>query len=604
MTNLTLGAASEKSHAIAKEPQQAAVPLWLLIVIALGLGLVLSYSRALDVWHKGTFFDSDDAMRLVQVRSLLHGQAWFDLTAYRLDPPGGVFMHWSRLIDLPLVLLIKAFSLVLSPDLAERAARIVFPLGLQALLYLGMARLAKIVIGPAAILPVLVLTLLSGMEVGQFQPGRIHHSAPQIMLTIFMIGCMADAVDPKKARQAAIAGVLAALSLAIGLETLPFIVVLAALAVTLWITQGNEMRTMLGAFALGLGVALPLFFFATVGAAHWSDTVCDAYSIAYLVPGLVGAGALLSLAVLSKRLQTRATRGLAAAGASVVVIAAACAIKPICFVDPYHGIDPLVRQIWLNNVIEGFSLRRLYAQDAGAAIMLILPIALGLAATLVAWLKAIEPERRRWLILAVTSIGAAALSFWMIRMLSFAILISSFGGAWCILAARAALTKTRWREASALAFCLVLPFSTVGWAIVIPSKSDGADWKEGTGCLTTSAFVPLAQLPRGLVAGPIDAGSHMLAFTPHSALAAPYHRDNDGNRAEIDAMLAPPDEARTILAAHHVTYVMTCAGLKETEVMAQRAPHGLAAALISGRVPNWLKPLPSSGPYHVFVIQP
>ncbi len=147
-------------------------------------------------------------MRLVQVRSLLHGQAWFDLTAYRLDPPAGVFMHWSRLIDLPLVILIKAFSLVLAPDLAERAARIVFPLGLQALLYLGMARLAKIVIGPAAILPVLVLTLLSGMEVGQFQPGRIHHSAPQIMLTIFMIGCMAEAVDPKKARQAAIAGVL------------------------------------------------------------------------------------------------------------------------------------------------------------------------------------------------------------------------------------------------------------------------------------------------------------------------------------------------------------------------------------------------------------
>ncbi|MGA3302568.1 MAG: hypothetical protein ABSC72_04685 [Methylovirgula sp.] len=604
MTNLTLGTASEKSHAIAKEPQQATAPLWLLIAIALGLGLVLSYSRALDVWHKGTFFDSDDAMRLVQVRSLLHGQAWFDLTAYRLDPPAGVFMHWSRLIDLPLVILIKLFSLVLAPDLAERAARIVFPLGLQALLYVGMARLAKIVIGPAAILPVLVLTLLSGMEVGQFQPGRIHHSAPQIMLTIFMIGCMADAVDPKKARLAAIAGVLAALSLAIGLETLPFVVVLAALAVALWIAQGDAMRPMLGAFALGLGMALPLFFFVTVGPAHWFDTVCDAYSIAYLVPGLAGAAALLSLAVFTSRLQTRVTRALAAAGAGALVVAAACAIKPICFVDPYHGIDPLVRQIWLNNVIEGFSLRRLYAQDAGAAIMLILPIALGLAATLVAWRKATGLDRRRWLILAVTSIAAAALSFWMIRMLSFAILISSFGGAWCILAARAGLTKTRWREASALAFCFVLPFSTVGWAIVIPGKSDGADWKEGTGCLTTSAFAPLAQLSPGLVAGPIDAGSHMLAFTPHSVLAAPYHRDNDGNRAEIDAMLAPPDKARDIFAAHHVTYVMTCAGLKETEVMAQRAPHGLAAALIGGRVPNWLKPLPGSGPYHVFVIQP
>ncbi len=71
------------------------------------------------------------------------------------------------------------------------------------------------------------------MEVGQFQPGRIHHSAPQIMLTIFMLASFVEGLDPKKARHAAIAGAIAALSLAIGLETLPFIVVLAALAVAL-----------------------------------------------------------------------------------------------------------------------------------------------------------------------------------------------------------------------------------------------------------------------------------------------------------------------------------------------------------------------------------
>jgi len=44
---------------------------------------------------------TDDAMRLVEVRDLLGGQSWFDLTQYRLAPPEGVRMHWSRLIDLP-----------------------------------------------------------------------------------------------------------------------------------------------------------------------------------------------------------------------------------------------------------------------------------------------------------------------------------------------------------------------------------------------------------------------------------------------------------------------------------------------------------------------
>jgi len=65
---------------------------------------------------------TDDAMRLVEVRDLLAGQNWFDLTQYRLNPPGGVVSHWSRLIDLPLALLIKANELVLPTALAERIA--------------------------------------------------------------------------------------------------------------------------------------------------------------------------------------------------------------------------------------------------------------------------------------------------------------------------------------------------------------------------------------------------------------------------------------------------------------------------------------------------
>jgi hypothetical protein len=191
----------------------------------------------------------------------------------------------------------------------------------------------------------------------------------------------------------------------------------------------------------------------------------------------------------------------------------------------------------------------------------------------------------------------------MIRMTSYAILVSLFGAAWCILALRDTLARTKWREFASLAFCLILPCSAIWWALVIPTKSDAADWHEGPGCLTSSAFVPLAQLSPGLVAAPLDAGSHMLVFTPHSVLTAPYHRDNTGNRAWFDAMLAPPDKAHGILAAHHVTYVMTCAGLKETNALAKRAPKGLAAALLANRLPVWLKPLPSAGPYHVFVMQ-
>ena len=95
----------------------------------------------------------------------------------------------------------------------------------------------------------------------------------------------------------------------------------------------------------------------------------------------------------------------------------------------------------------------------------------------------------------------------------------------------------------------------------------------------------------------------MLALTPQSVLAAPYHRNNIGNRAMLEAMLATPTDARKILASHHVTYVMTCPSLTETAALAARAPDDLAAALLSGHVPDWLKLLPKAGPYQVYVMR-
>ncbi|MGJ3628423.1 hypothetical protein AB5I41_18450 [Sphingomonas sp. MMS24-JH45] len=62
-----------------------------------------------DRWAAIQYFsmgDTDDNMRMMQVRGLLAGQGWFDLTNYRLNPPAGFNIHWSRLVDLPIAALI------------------------------------------------------------------------------------------------------------------------------------------------------------------------------------------------------------------------------------------------------------------------------------------------------------------------------------------------------------------------------------------------------------------------------------------------------------------------------------------------------------------
>src|SRR5579872_6829055 len=65
---------------------------------------------------------TDDAMRLAQVRDLLAGQSWYDLTQWRMNVPFGLPMHWSRLIDAPIAGLILLFRQFLAPQPAETLA--------------------------------------------------------------------------------------------------------------------------------------------------------------------------------------------------------------------------------------------------------------------------------------------------------------------------------------------------------------------------------------------------------------------------------------------------------------------------------------------------
>src|SRR3546814_6750370 len=64
----------------------------------------------------------------MQVRALLGGQDWFDLRQYRLDPPFGANIHWSRLADLPIAAIILALKPLVGGAVAERVAVAVAPL--------------------------------------------------------------------------------------------------------------------------------------------------------------------------------------------------------------------------------------------------------------------------------------------------------------------------------------------------------------------------------------------------------------------------------------------------------------------------------------------
>ena len=102
----------------------------------------------------------------------------------------------------------------------------------------------------------------------------------------------------------------------------------------------------------------------------------------------------------------------------------------------------------------------------------------------------------------------------------------------------------------------------------------------------------------------ISPGSYLLAETDLSVMAAPYHRDNHGNRAALDILFAPSGRRPKNLRAKRGLATSSCAGPPGSEPPWQAlAPEGLATQITQGAVPGWLRPVEIRGtPIHVYEI--
>ena len=573
---------------------------------ALGLlfTLAISWPNAVEVWRSGAFANTDDAMRLVEVRDWLAGQSWFDLHQYRLDPPDGVQMHWTRVLDLPLGLLIRLFSMVLPAESAERLTRIVFPLALHVGLFAAVAGLARKLAGPLAMAPAVIVTALTGGVLVQFQPGRIHHHSAQILLVVLILWATLAAIEAKRFWPAAGAAALAALSLSINIENLTYILVEIAVFAFAFVAQGERFRAALLGFGLSLAASSLIVFVATVGPSRYFVGACDAFSTAHLYAIFFGAAVFVVLAAVSRRLSSVSLRLAGCALGGAIVVGALALAYPACLHDPQAAVDPLLRKLWLEHVEEARPLLSIVAANPMKFVTFALAALLGFAGALAAAWREQGETRLHWLVVcAFVAIGLAT-AMWQVRALSSASALAIFGGAWVIARAIGWADRRPGLPAKLAPFILGLPFCSIFWAIVTPAQAESSAVAGRTVCRIPAAIGALGALPPSVLMAPIDMGSDILAQTRHSVLAAPYHRNNHGNRALVDAMIAEPSAARKIVIDSGAGYIVFCPAMPELEIYANASPDGLAAALLSGKAPDWLAPEPIAGsPYRIYKVR-
>ena len=167
--------------------------------------------------------DNDSLLRLVEIRDLIGGQAWFDLHQYRMGPPGGFVMHWSRLVDAPIAAIIVVVSaLTGKPATGETVALFAWTTPLMAAALTLLLRIARSVYDEWTIMPAFIICTAALHFSGVFAPGDIDHHNVQLTLCLAAI----TALIAGRGHIAGIAtGTACALMLAVGMETLPYVAV-------------------------------------------------------------------------------------------------------------------------------------------------------------------------------------------------------------------------------------------------------------------------------------------------------------------------------------------------------------------------------------------
>jgi hypothetical protein len=538
--------------------------------------------------------DNDSMMRQAQIRDWLGGQSWFDLHQYRMGPDGGFVMHWSRIVDVPIAAIVLAVAaLTGSMAAGEVVAEILWPALLSIAALFLIVRAARLLAGPHTMLPALVIGAITLNAMGLFTARALDHHNLQVVFALAMVKLL---LAPGW-RRAAGSGVCAALMLAIGMETAPYVAVAGACAAAALLFSRKDGPGDAIGFGLGFAGAAALALVATVPPSSWWIAQCDAYSARLAVVALLGGLGLAATATVT------VSKGMPARLAGLLILAiavgaAAILIAPQCLGDPFVGLDPRMRDFWLNSVAEAQPLWNIVAlQPENVAQNYATPaIAVGILVT--ATLR--HGVRRPEVMLLGFLVAATAVSVWQIRGTSFSLPFAIIPLAAMVAAARrdaqGRTAKATLKMVFAWLISLTLVWSAGSHAIAnaIAPKQNADATTAGKGklsCTADATYALLAQQPPTTVLTISNLGAPMIATTPHRVLAGPYHRNNAGNIAVLDAFMGTPDQAHAVMRREKIGLLAFCPGNDETGSLVDWAPNGLMADIVKGDAPSWLEPI-------------
>ena len=580
-------------------PRPGASDALLFIVFALAFVAILLLLIVTTVPQAlvGNQIDPDSFTRLLRVQDLVESRAWFDSLEPRLNAPEGLESHWTRPVDLLIIL---------------GAAPLVPFMGWTRGLYWAGFFLSPVLALCGFLLFAWAVTPLAGrhmrplaMAVLLAQPGFLNYALPgradhHMLFVLTFIGVVGLGVrllaEPRSSRTAWLMGGLMGFGLLVSVEFLISVTLVSALLAVLWVRNGEPWAAS-GSRVLS-GAALTTLLAVLTERGVYSLTVeYDRVSVVHLSAAIAG---LLVFKILEHQgdggWRRRLGVGIAAAG---VVLPLLVVAFPGLILDPLAQGDPVVwARYW--SLLEELQPLRPGSVGWGTVVgyggsaVLALPFLLS---------RVRSASGRPWSVVAVLLAAYLVLTVRQIRYFPYTAVLLAFGivGLLSVLLGRIDAASVGFRRsllrASTSVALLGGPLFLGGLVNGLAARAPGAMGAEAaTNIIQPCSFsqlvgylgsdAGLGSRPRLILAVP-DIGPELAYRTPHRFVAAPYHRMDNGIRA---ALMLSEDEGtvRRMIVERGVDHVLLCPAW-DAQLFSTQPGVGFYNDLLTGAVPAWLQ---------------
>jgi hypothetical protein len=552
--------------------------------------------------------DPDDYLRLVQTTQWLDGADWYDVSQPRMNPPRGVDMHWSRLPDLPIAMVISVTEPAVGRQAATIIAAIVTPLVLLLAMLFVSGWMARPIIGRINSAHAVIIAALLPSLVVNFAPGRVDHHGWQLIAAGIGFGSILRIVVLPRDRLAPIIGGIAfAIGVWIGGEIVPWLFVYCLALSLVWVFRGGEILRAAFRFACSLLLTTVLLLPASNPPSRWFAAACDEFSLFHVVVACAVLAFWVGIKLVMRPGAVLHHRAVAASLLGVSIAGVLVALYPECLRGPYSNVNAELAAVWLSNIAEIKSLFDYASERPVEVPFWVVAPTIGVLISI--WRAAATNGRARiqWLVVLLFALSGLSLCFYQIRFIGVAQLFALVPLAWFITWIWR-LADRRWTGLlrQAMIFGPLLLLSPAPGYVV--AKFAGAESVDGSSSacdieMVSGALNELSE--RQLIAGFFNPGAELLFRTQHSVLAANYHRNADGNLAAYRLLSASTDgEAQSIMDEYGIDLILICPASPEMQFYKDQSADTFAERITDGRYSPRLNqlPIPDGTGYLLFEI--